>query len=341
LRRGLDQKRVEKDGGKFIEDLVWGVPRGVQAESLVEFWQENFKVQVEARTGAVVIHPADEPPKKRRKIRDLPNIDEIPQENIDEIPQDFGNDMREDDFNNDFNMQDADFGMGLGDGYIDAPREEHGSIHRRSSEEPGQGRHVSRPPSVFGSNFDIAAQLPASGSQRSSLFPWDNAGGGSSSAAEFGPMGSDRISVDRADIRMRGSSLTRRDSSLAPSQSGSALDGLEFSPGFAKSSQALGEDYAFDVDNQPNQSALDSQRSDMNLITLERNSFNFLEYVRMQLQGLPNSVSDLSFDAVVPMATSTRHVAAAAFYHCLVLATKDLLRVKQSEPYGVLSITIA
>lgn len=55
----------------------------------------------------------------------------------------------------------------------------------------------------------------------------------------------------------------------------------------------------------------------MNLITLERNSYNFLEYVRMQLQGLPNSVSDLSFNAVVPMATSTRHVAAAALYHCL------------------------
>ncbi|KAJ6575101.1 hypothetical protein B0H19DRAFT_1254715 [Mycena capillaripes] len=331
LRRGLDQKRAEKDGGKFIEDMVWGVPRGVQAEPLIEFWQENFKVQVEARTGTVVIHPVDEPPTKRRKIRDAPNIDDM--------PQDFGNEIREEAaFDYDFNMQDADLGVGLGDDYIDAPREQ-GSIHRRSSEEPGQGRNVSRPPSVLGSNFDIAP-LPPSGSQRSSLFPWDNAGGGSSSAADFAPMGSDRISVDRADIRMRGSSLSRRDSSLVPSQNGSVADGLEFSPGFAKSSQAFGEDYAFDVDNQPNQSAIDSQRSDMNLITLERNSFNFLEYVRMQLQGLPNSVSDLSFDAVVPTATSTRHVAAAAFYHCLVLATKDLLRVKQAESYGTLCIAI-
>jgi hypothetical protein len=59
-------------------------------------------------------------------------------------------------------------------------------------------------------------------------------------------MGSDRISVDRADIKLRGSSLSRRESSLVPSQSGSALEGLEFSPGFAKKSQALGEDYAFD-----------------------------------------------------------------------------------------------
>ncbi|KAJ7786295.1 Rec8 like protein-domain-containing protein [Mycena metata] len=336
LRRGLDQKKAEKDGGKIIADMVWGVPRGVEADSLVEFWQENFKVQVEARTGALVIHPVEEPPAKRRKIRDLPNVEDV--------AQDFGNDMRDElfdnDLNNDFNMQDADLGLELGGGYADRQQ---GSIHGRSSEEPGQGRNASRPPSVLGSNFDIAPPLPTSGSQRSSLFPWDNAGGGSSSGPEVGPMGSDRISVDRADVRMRGSSLSRRESSLVPSQNGSALDGLEFSPGFAKSSQALGEDYAFDVDNQGNQSqgALESQRSDMNLITLERNSFNFLEYVRMQLQGLPGSASDLSFDAIVPMATSTRHVAAAAFYHCLVLATKDLLHLRdQEEPYGPFYISI-
>ncbi|KAJ7487587.1 hypothetical protein B0H11DRAFT_2408492 [Mycena galericulata] len=315
LRRELDRKRIEKEGGKILEDMLWGVPRGVQAESLVEFWQENFKVQVEARTGALMIHPTDGPPTKRRKIRDLPNIEDV--------AQDFGDYVREEAFdNNDFNMQDQ------------------GSTHQRSSEEPGQGRHVSRAPSVLGSNLDAAPPLP-SGSQRSSLFPWDNAGGGSSSAGGFGPVGSDRVSVDRAEVAMRGSSLSRRESSLIPSQSGSALDILQFSPGFPKGSQAFGEDYAFDVDNQPNSAVVDSQRSDMNLITLERNSFNFLEYVRMQLQGLPSSVADLRFDAVVPMATSTRHVAAAAFYHCLVLATKDLLHLKQNEPYSALEIAIS
>ncbi|KAJ7125591.1 Rec8 like protein-domain-containing protein [Mycena crocata] len=311
LRREHEQKKVEKDGGKFLEDMVWGVPRGVQAELLVEFWQENFKVQVEARTGALVIHPADEPPTKRRKIRNQPNMDDA--------PPDFGNDLREEVFDDiDFNMQDVDLGVGMGGDYNDAAGEQ-GSMYRRSSEEPGQGRHISRAPSLLGSNFDIVPDIPASGSQRSSLFPWDNAGGVSSSAAGFGPMGSDRVSVDRAEIRMRGSPLSRRESSLVPSQVGSGADDVEFSPGFAKGSQILGEDYAFDVENQHNNShaAFDSQRSDMNLITLERNSFNFLEYIRMQLQGLPNSVADLSFDNVVPMATSTRHVAAAAFYHCL------------------------
>lgn len=59
----------------------------VQAPVLVDFWQENFKVQVEARSGALYIHPRgkprastskkkpltgrlwfiEEPPKKRRK----------------------------------------------------------------------------------------------------------------------------------------------------------------------------------------------------------------------------------------------------------------------------------
>lgn len=78
----------------------------------------------------------------------------------------------------------------------------------------------------------------------------------------------------------------------------------------------------------------------------------------MQQHGLPTLGDDLSFDTIVPDATSTRHVAAAAFYHCLgelhvlryyrditefhwaVLATKDLIRLRQPEPYGTLRIKI-
>lgn len=83
-----------------------------------------------------------------------------------------------------------------------------------------------------------------------------------------------------------------------------------------------------------NQSGVDeSQMSDMNLITLEKNSFNFLEYVdnfllnvsfilgsrytRMQYQTLPATTRELTFDRIVPTSSSTRHVAATAFYHCL------------------------
>ncbi|KAJ7103545.1 Rec8 like protein-domain-containing protein [Mycena belliarum] len=233
LRREMNQKRFEKNGGKILETMMWGAPRGVQAESLVEFWQENFKVQVEARTGLLAIHhPSDEPPTKRRKLRE-PDEEPAP---------DLGNDMRGEAFDNlNFDIHDADFGAGIGgdNDFNNHPRE--GSV--RSSEEPGQGRHVSRPGSIFGSNFDIAPQAPPSGSQRSSLFPWDNAGGASSSVGG-GPLGSDHISVDRAEVRMRGSSLSRRDSSLVPSQTGSVVEALEFSPN--KGSLGVGEDYAFD-----------------------------------------------------------------------------------------------
>ena len=88
------------------------------------------------------------------------------------------------------------------------------------------------------------------------------------------------------------------------------------------------------MDGLEENSRLESQKSDMNLITLERNSFNFLEYVadtivwpfwlthpdryaKMQMQTLPDPTEGLSFDTIVPKQTSTRHVASAAFYHCL------------------------
>jgi hypothetical protein len=40
-------------------------------------------------------------------------------------------------------------------------------------------------------------------------------------------------------------------------------------------------------------------------------------YAKMQNQTLTDSSISLTFDDVVPKSTSTRHVAAAAFYHCL------------------------
>ncbi|KAL1741878.1 hypothetical protein HDZ31DRAFT_44487, partial [Schizophyllum fasciatum] len=48
----------------------------------------------------------------------------------------------------------------------------------------------------------------------------------------------------------------------------------------------------------------------------------------------------LVFDKVVPRDTSTRHVAAAGFYHCLVLGTKNLLRLDQPEPYGSIRLEV-
>ncbi len=113
-------------------------------------------------------------------------------------------------------------------------------------QEPGQGRQVSRPPSLVGGQFGIdpSPEEPPTQSQRSSLFPWDNAGVFSSSSGGGGLAdGSDRISVDRADIRMRGSSVSRRESSLIPSASAT---GLGLSPSVADRGSQVGADYRFE-----------------------------------------------------------------------------------------------
>lgn len=68
------------------------------------------------------------------------------------------------------------------------------------------------------------------GSQKSSLLPWDNAGIGSSSSVAGGTFGSDNIPVDHVEIKMRGSSMSRRGSSLAPSLPPGSGPGLSPAP---------------------------------------------------------------------------------------------------------------
>ena len=83
----------------------------------------------------------------------------------------------------------------------------------------------------------------------------------------------------------------------------------------------------------------------------------------MQNQTLSKPNGRLTFETVVPNLSSTRHVAAAAFYHCLgdraflsfslsrikrlftvfpclVLATKDLIHLEQMNPYEPFTIVI-
>ncbi|KAE9408090.1 hypothetical protein BT96DRAFT_1013571 [Gymnopus androsaceus JB14] len=280
-KREVMNKKLEKDSGKVIEDLIWSVPGGIEAPELIDFWQENFKVQVEARTGLMHLHlpalEAKEPPAKRRKVRTT----------------------REEELE-DHNMQMNDVEMGRGDEGnffdFDAGWKNDIESRLRSSEEPGQARRASKPPSDIGANFsfDLGSNGRQEGSQRSSLFPWDNAGAGPTSSADAFGGGSDRISIDRAEIRMRGSSFSRRESSLVPSQTGSAGN-RGISPGDIgiRGSQVIGEDFVFsgvepentqtmNTQTMNTNTQMDSQKSDLNLITLERNSFNFLEYAKMQ-----------------------------------------------------------
>ncbi|KIK70969.1 hypothetical protein GYMLUDRAFT_254265 [Collybiopsis luxurians FD-317 M1] len=360
LRRDFEIKQAEKDSKKYVEDLIWAIPGGIGAPALIDFWQENFKVQVEARTGLIHLDAPDErePPAKRRKVG----------ESIEEF-EDYN--MQVDDLaNEEFNQaNEGEIGRAGNPNAVSGDRSrpycpisdkvnsfEVGWINEsnvepilRSSEEPGQARQISRPPSDIGGNLslDLGQQEL---SQRSSLFPWDNAGP-SSSVDRFGG-GSDRISIDRGEIRMRGSSFTRRESSLALSQTGSA-GARGISPGDIgmRGSQIIGEDFIFSgVEPEDTQTMntqtmntntqIDSQKSEMNLMTLERNSLNFLEYARMQQQAMPDGSESISFDVVVPKLTSTRHVAAAAFYHCLVLTTKKFLWVNQTEDHGTISMRV-
>ncbi|KAI3622725.1 rad21 rec8 n terminal domain protein [Moniliophthora roreri] len=330
-RRELDSKKIEKNSGKIVEELIWGVPTGIDAPALVDFWQENFRVQVEARTGAVHMHPDEfqpkTPPTKRRKLQ---AIEEVPEEPFypDLVQNDFG-------YTGAGDIARVYDTEPLLDGNIDFDPE----VRLRSSEEPGQARNASRQPSVAPNfSFDLSSNEKLTGSQLSSLFPWDNAGADISSSVggAFGG-GSDRVAFDPAEVKIRGSSVSKREGSLPLSQNGSITAARGISPGdFGRNSQVFGEDFELRVDEVPTNQQSDTQRSDLNLVTLERNSFNFLEYVKMQQQAMPiGSGGHISFDTIAPKATSTRRVAAAAFYHCLVLTTKDLLRLMPSHKCSV------
>ncbi|KAH6917396.1 Rec8 like protein-domain-containing protein [Coprinopsis sp. MPI-PUGE-AT-0042] len=336
LRREVLLKRAEKFGTKLIDEYMWGAPKGIQDEGLAEFWKSTFKVQVDAQSGMLDIHPDgdDDGPPARKRQRTSPPVPEEP-EYTGGADQGY----------------EADMGMMIDD-MNNEPDPFAAAEFRRSSEEPGQARRASRPSSVFGGSnlgkcIDAEGAKDPNGSQRSSLFPWDNAGAGTSSSGND-PLGrDDNIEVTQVEVRIRGSSRSRK-SSVAGSQYGRAGT-PQGGPGFSPIPIRLGSPaqddghYEFNVPEavtQPEETQGDTQRSEENAIFLEKNSFNFLEYARMQSRTLPNPEGKLSFNQIVPPDTSTRHVAAAAFHHCLVLATKDLIRLEQEEPYGTVFMTI-
>jgi meiotic recombination protein REC8 len=81
------------------------------------------------------------------------------------------------------------------------------------------------------------------GSQRSSLFPWDNAGASSSNGNAADAGGSENF-VDHVDVRLRSNSLSHH-SPVVPS----IATGIGFSPvPSGRGSQVFGEDFAFDGD---------------------------------------------------------------------------------------------
>ncbi|KAI0801231.1 Rec8 like protein-domain-containing protein [Fomes fomentarius] len=329
LKREMALKKAQKENSRLIEKMIYGAPKGVEAPVLVDFWMENFKLQVGARSGELHLDMKGEPPTKRRRVRD-PVTEPFGLDGGSSPRRDHENAMDVD--------QPMDFEMGFSD-FQNIGEDLNFDSRMRSSEEPGQGRRGSRPPSAPRSYLDLGVRPTGdmmSASQRSSFFPWDHAGPSSSvGGAAFGIDGSDILSAMRPASK-RGSSLgSRRESFLLPGGGGVPSSPADFG---LRNSQIGGEDFLFNVPEEETHPGEESQQS--NALTLEKNSFNFLEYAKMQLQAFPNADAEVSFDDVVPKATSTPRVAAAAFYHCLVLATKDLLSVRQEEAYGVLKIRV-
>ncbi|TRM60286.1 Rec8 like protein-domain-containing protein [Schizophyllum amplum] len=263
LKKEQAQKQAEKASEKMIEELVSGPPSIVQAPALADFMQEVFRIQFEALSGDSDM-ARDGRSSKRRRLSPVREEDE---------------EGRYVDADNMY--PDMDMGAGMPPGIYDEDQRffEREDPDRHSSEDPGQARRMSsRPASQLGF-YDAQAEVNLS-SQRSSFFPWDHAGFMSSSGAPLLPgEGSDKISVDQVSIRLpgRNSSLGPRDASLGGSLPGSAVGGpggsaIAFSPG------PVGDDFRFEVDAIDG-AANESQVTDANLITLEKNSFNFLEWV--------------------------------------------------------------
>ncbi|KAG1825921.1 uncharacterized protein BJ212DRAFT_1475280 [Suillus subaureus] len=367
IHRQLARKNFEKNQGRLVDGLLWGIPEHMQAKELVDFWLDHFKAQLDARSAFMIDPHDDSPPPKRRKTKTNAEIfggvehvqvrPESPAFGVGQASPDNTNfDAGGADIDMNFDMN---FDVGDGWGAVDDAEPE---LHNlRSSEEPGQARHAPRPMSVLGDEFGLDV-VQNSLSQRSALFPWDNAGGSSSvsGAVLLGRQSSDKISVDHAETRMRGSSLSRRGSSI-PSQQGDVFGGTA---GLPASPQIIDDDFVFNVP--AGNSVAESQLSEVNLATLERNSFNFLEYAKMQYKSLSGSARFLAFDDIVPQTTSTAHVAAAALYHCLgacplitvlfafhaaamyfvqagpypMLGTKDLIQLRQEEAYRTIEIRI-
>lgn len=114
-------------------------------------------------------------------------------------------------------------------------------------QEPGQPRRASYPPLGRDDNIGADPISDTFHSQRSALFPWDMAGSSSSIFVREGgahQLISDRMSVEHADARLRGSSASRRGSSL-PSHHGSLQAGLE-SPAMILPAIQSDDDFVFD-----------------------------------------------------------------------------------------------
>jgi meiotic recombination protein REC8, fungi type len=89
-------------------------------------------------------------------------------------------------------------------------------------------------------------------------------------------------------------------------------------------------------------------------VALDTESSNFLKFVQgaiaakqddaeqlaVQLNTQPEPIDNVTFEELLPPQTNIRESAAYGLLHVLSLATKDLIRVTQTEGFGPISITV-
>ncbi|KAF8311037.1 Rec8 like protein-domain-containing protein [Cantharellus anzutake] len=362
IAREIEWKKRDKREYLFATQAIWEAPNIFCAPELVELWEKIYRNQVIAHKHSEAVFRSPEPPGKRRR-----GDGDAVKKGFNVREEQLGNDVFGDEgvFDpiaiGDIDMGDAAAG-GRQTGVFDDMTFNPGSqVHSRqvSLDTPEIGRRaLSRSHSALG----LA-------SQRSSFLPWEQGGfqssdfdagfpalsgaGGSMQDLAFGGT----PDMLRIDGRGRGSQDLGREGSLGAPPSRYASDSPAFKFGVSggedivnvspnlgigryhhASSPVVLQTHGMVIprDSQLIDSQQESQQSHLSdasrLVALERNALNFFEYTKQLLASKQSS--SIRLQDIAPVETSTPRVAAAAFYHCLGLATKSLIRLKQETPYA-------
>lgn len=317
IRREAGFKLLERHWSKTVGDMVWGAPECIRSATLTDFWKQIFKTQADGQIFETIAEQ-EKPLRKRPRYASERITSEV--ERGRQAPCDTG----------------AFFGHDTTQAVnLESPQ----NFDRlRSSEEPGQGRHRPEVPSFFEDvNGGLEHGITSDASQRTSLFPWDGAAGSSTSGGAY----SGTASMHPVELSLRASPWNSKDSSpMITSQILFQHRGSKVSPISRQDSSMILDSHESRVNIQDQAQAIESQLTDQNLLGLEKMSSNFFEYLKMQTYSLPSPQTSITFADIIPPSASTRHVAASAFYHCLVLATKDSLRLTQTDRSHSIIISI-
>ncbi|EGN95724.1 hypothetical protein SERLA73DRAFT_76799 [Serpula lacrymans var. lacrymans S7.3] len=345
-RRALVQRKFSREHRRLIDDMLCGVPGNLHTKTLVEFWKNNFMAQTEARSPFCIGDPRLERQKSRiQSMTPINSPNRFTKQGVSHVPGDWEADvqMYEEDVNgmgaveSAMNARGMDFRLEDCSLIVELSKFQEATWppqNIRSSEEPGQARRISHAlPGDVNQQFSL--------SSASNELPWNNAAYSSSISGavhKHGRQSNDKVNIEHQDVHIRLGSLGReRESSILSRTENAAY--MDICSAVPRSSQlSTDEDFVFDVPGEHPLSEL--KLPDMNNITLEKDSVNFLLYAKTLPLSVSGSPPAILFDVAVPKATSTVRVAAAALYHCLVLNTKGLIRLRQDRAYGRIMFTI-